>query len=112
MATVGHGRTCVPDFCGSWQDLCTEMSTVSHGRSGVLRWPQWVMAGPVYLTSVGHGRTCVPRYVLICVPDFCESWQDLCTGMSTVSYGRSGVLRWPQCVMAGPVYRDVHCELW
>ncbi|KAG8290619.1 hypothetical protein J6590_079256 [Homalodisca vitripennis] len=53
-------------------DLCTGMSTVSYGRSGVLRWPQCVMAGPVYLTTVDHGRTCVPG--------------------------------WPLWVMAGPVY--------
>ncbi|KAG8290604.1 hypothetical protein J6590_079240 [Homalodisca vitripennis] len=47
MATVGHGRTSVLDYCGSWQDLCTRMATVGHGRTSV--------------------------------PDYCGSWQDLCT---------------------------------
>ncbi|KAG8289724.1 hypothetical protein J6590_098582 [Homalodisca vitripennis] len=95
------------------------MSTVSHGRSGLLRWPQWIMAESVYLTSVGHGRTCVPGCPLVgwakrleitarqhtstqlCAGtgqvssfsrhQYCGSWQDLCTGMATMGHGRTCV---------------------
>ncbi|KAG8290616.1 hypothetical protein J6590_079253 [Homalodisca vitripennis] len=73
LTTVGHSRTCVPGWPMTcvpgwplwvWQDLCTRMATVSHGRRGVLRWKLWVVAESMYLTSVGHFRTFVPGWPL------------------------------------------------